>query len=241
MTISIKKSTPAAGPVPVQAPISPLSALEISGAMCAVVVHDLANLISGILGNAEYAQGAETSPENLQKALAAIGQAANSAGKILGRSLPLQRLLSAEAVVIDADELARRICEAATYAPGWRAESTSRLTGQLRVQPRWLIAALWQIACEAQVQRGEIVISCGPSVFPVIWRRRPDSLGPVDLFQVEFNYRSEEMMFTAGSPVNPERFGLFAASELIRRFRGQIDARPKPPGRQQISVLLPLV
>jgi hypothetical protein len=33
---------------------------------------------------------------------------------------------------------------------------------------------------------------------------------------------------------------LVAAHELIRQFRGQIHARPKPPGRQEILILIPL-
>ena len=32
--------------------VTPLSSLEISGAICARVIHDLANLVSGIMGNA---------------------------------------------------------------------------------------------------------------------------------------------------------------------------------------------
>src|ERR1700677_4338352 len=122
----------------VAAPTAPLSALEISGAICARVIHDLSNLTSGIIGNAEYAQNAGANPENLAKALKAISLSANSAGKLLGQCLPLQRLVSAEAADIDTDDMARRIAESAALAPGWQAGATARLTGQIRVQPRWL-------------------------------------------------------------------------------------------------------
>src|SRR5277367_4779190 len=94
-----------------EASVPPLSALEISGAICARVIHDLSNLTSGIIGNAEYAQGDAVTPENLQKGLHAISLSANAIGKLLGQCLALQRLVSAEAAPVDADEMARRITE----------------------------------------------------------------------------------------------------------------------------------
>src|SRR6185312_14736408 len=77
--------------------ITPLSPLEISGALCARVSHDLSNQVSGILGNAEYAQRGDADPADLQKALEAITVAANNAGQLLGQCLPLQQLISREA------------------------------------------------------------------------------------------------------------------------------------------------
>lgn len=240
MTSIIKQAPASNGQARNEAPASPLSALEISGAICARVVHDLSNLTSGIIGNAEYAQGSGPHPENLQKALHAISLSANAAGKLLGQCLPLQRLVSGEAMAIDADDMARRISESAALAPGWHSGAVARLTGQIRVQPRWLAAAVWQVARETEATRGEIQISCGPAVFPVVWRgARPESGG--ELFQVTLHYRSEQLLFTADGPVNPERFGLLAVHELIRRFRGQIHARAKPPGRQEVSILIPMV
>jgi hypothetical protein len=240
--ITTKKNPAVNGAAKSEAPASPLSALEISGAICARVVHDLSNLTSGIIGNAEYAQGAGPHPESLQKALHAISLSANAAGKLLGQCLPLQRLVSGEAMAIDADDMARRIAESAALAPGWHAGAVARLTGQIRVQPRWLAAAVWQIARETEAMRGEIQMACGPAVFPVVWRgARPDPSGSGELFQITLHYRAEQPLFAADGPVNPERFGLLAVSELIRRFRGQIHARPKPPGRQEVSILIPML
>jgi hypothetical protein len=226
----------------IESPVSPLSALEISGAICSRVIHDLSNLVSGVIGNAEYAQGPTVTPENLQKALQAISQSANTAGKLLGQCLPLQVLVSNEAAAIDTDDMARRISESAGLAPGWRAEATGHFTGQIRVQPRWFAAAVWQLAREAAVARGEIKISCGPAMFPVVWRGlRPGPERSMEFFQVTLHYRAEQMLSAADGPVSPDRFGLVAVHELIRRFRGQIHPRAKPPGRQEITILLPMV
>lgn len=235
------KSAQLEAPAPTESPVPPLSALEISGAICARVIHDLSNLTSGIIGNAEYAQGA-ASPENLQKALRAISLSANTAGKLLGQCLPLQLLVSNEAVTIDADDMARRIIESAGLAPGWRAEASANVAGQILVQPRWFAAAIWQLARETAALRGEIEISCGPAVFPVVWRGiRPGAKTATNLFQVTLRYRAEAMLFAPDGPASPERLGLVAVHELVRRFRGQLHPRPKPPGRQEISVLLPLI
>ena len=227
---------------PTQTPATPLSALEISGAISARVIHDLSNLISGVVGNAEFAQNPAVDAASIQKAVAAISLSANTAGKLLGQCLPLQRLISGEAFPYEASEQAAMIAEAAGLAPGWRVTVPLGLSGEIRVQPRWLSAAVWQIAREADAPGGEIEFTCGPALFPVVWRGSKPSLDrPANLFQIMFSYRSDQMLFTHEGPVNPERLGLLAAHELIRRFKGQIHARPKPPGRQEISVLIPLM
>lgn len=223
-------------------PTTSLSALEISGAISARVIHDLSNLISGILGNAEYAQQSATDPANLQKAIQAISHSANSAGKLLGQCLPLQRLISGEAFPFEVSVQAAMIAEAAGLAPGWRATVPLELAGQVCVQPRWLSAAIWQIAREAEVSRGEIEFVCGPAVFPVAWRgSNANASRPMNLFQIILRYRSDQALFSHEGPVNSARFGLLAAHELIRRFKGQIHSSLKPPGRQEISVLIPLL
>ena len=76
----------------------------------------------------------------------------------------------------------------------------------------------------------------------MVWRgTNPNADRPLDLFQIRLHYRSDQMLFSKDGPVNPERFGLLAAHELIRRFKGQIHSCLKPPGRQEISVLIPLL
>jgi hypothetical protein len=222
--------------------VTPLSSLEISGAICARVIHDLTNLLSGIMGNAEYAQRADADPANLQKALQAITLSANSAGKLLGQCLPLQHLVSRASVPYPIAELAVDLAEAACLAPGWSVNAPPALDGEVSVQPRWLTAAIWQLAREADVTSGEINFLCGPAVFPVVWSgSNLSGTQPRQLFQVTLSYRSDHQLLTNGAPISPERFGLLAAFEIIRRSKGQIHSRPKPPGRQEISVLIPLV
>ena len=230
---------PAAAPA---ASVAPLSTLEISGAISAKVIHDLSNLISGIIGNAEYAQNAAADPASLQKAIRAISLSAYSAGKLLGHCLPLQKLVTGEAFDYESPEMAACIAESAGLASGWRAHVPANLRGQVRVQPRWLTAAVWQIARETEVHGGDVEFACGPAVFPVAWRGPQSNLDrPIDLFQITLHYRSDHPLFSSDGPLNPERFGLLAAFELIRRMKGQLQALPKPPGRQEISILLPLL
>lgn len=225
-----------------QVTVTPLSGLEMTGAICARVIHDLSNLMSGIVGNAEYAQNPEADPADVQKAIHAIGVSANAAGKLLGQCLPLQMLLANEAFPFDVSELALIIAESAGLAPGWRVAEPAPLIGQIRVQPRWLSAALWQIARQADSPHGEIEFACGPAVFPVVWHGPgANTRRPLDLFQITMRYRSDHALFVNDGPVDPDRFGLLAACELIRRFKGQIHPRSKPPGRQELSILIPLL
>ena len=151
-------------------PTTPLSGLEISGAICARVVHDLSNLMSGIVGNAEYARNPEIDPDAVRKAVQAISVSANAAGKLLGQCLPLQQLVATEAFPFDVSELVLIIAEASGLAPGWRVLEPPPLAGQVRVQPRWLSAAIWQIARETGTSHGEVEFARGRAVFPVVWR-----------------------------------------------------------------------
>jgi hypothetical protein len=220
---------------------TPLSGLEISGAICARVVHDLSNLISGIVGNAEYARDPEIDAEGIRKAVQAISVSANAAGKLLGQCLPLQRLVATEAFPYDISELVLIIAEASGLAPGWRVLEPPPLSGQVCVQPRWLSAAIWQIARETGTSHGEVEFARGPAVFPVVWHGNgKNGNGSVELFQITLRYRSDQVLFGKDGPPSSERFGLLAAYELIRRFKGQFDVRPKPPGRQEITLLIPV-
>ena len=102
-------------------------------------------------------------------------------------------------------------------------------------------AAIWQIARETGTSHGEVEFALRPGGFPVVWRGAgTNGNGPADLFQITLRYRSDHVLFGKDGPANPERFGLLAAHELIRRFKGQIDVRPKPPGRQEITLLIPV-
>src|SRR5262249_36283992 len=124
--------------------LTPLSPLEVSGALCARVIHDLSNLLVGIIGNAEYLQRADADPAHMQKALQAISVSANSAGKLLGQCLPLQQLVGRSAFPFETVEQATAIAESAGLAPGWRVTVSPKLTGHVVVQPGWLTGAIWQ-------------------------------------------------------------------------------------------------
>jgi hypothetical protein len=220
---------------------SVFSSLEIAGAICAHVIHDLSNQVSGLIGNAEYAQDPESSPEGVRKAVQAIGVSANAAGKLLRQCLPLQSMISGEASFCPVNELALLNAESSVQAPGWIATEPPPLKGRVRVQSRWLVASIWQIVRDAGAGSGEVEFANGPAVFPVVWHGTAPGVGRApELFQITLRYRSEQLLFTPKGPANPEQLGLLAAHEMVRRFKGQIQSRPKPPGRQEISILLPL-
>ncbi len=222
-------------------PNAPLSALEISGAISARVIHDLANLISGIIGNAEYAQHTGADTESRDKALAAIRLSANNAGKLLGQCLPLHQLITREGFTLEASELAEAVADSASLAAGWSVVPPVGLAGKVFAQPRWLVAAIWQIAREIATSTGEVSFSTGSPAFPVAWPLTTSGgAKPTGVFQITLSYRSGQPLFANGAPLSPDHYGLLAAQELVSRLKGQIHSRPKPPGRQEIFVLLPL-
>jgi hypothetical protein len=222
---------------------APFSALEISGAVSARVMHDLSNLLSGIIGNAEYAARAAGTGADLTKVINAISTSANSAGRLLGQCLPLQQALSRETFPVEISEQAAQIAETAAFAPGWRAvPPPAGLAGQIKVQPCWLTSLVWQMARETRALHGEVQFACGPAEFPIVWHgSNPHKDRALRLFQITLRYKSEEMLVSDTAPVTPERAALLAAFELIKRFKGQIQSHTKPPARQEISILLPLM
>jgi hypothetical protein len=220
----------------------PLSLLEVSGALSARVMHDLSNMLSSIMGNAEFAQRPGMDAERLQKALQAISASSHSAAKLLGQCVPLQQLVARAALPVETAEQAAAIEKSVNQAPGWKVTVPSKLSGKITVESRWLTAAVLQVAREANSSMGEIHFSCGPAVFPVTWSgSNPNPGQPVQLFQIKLLCRGEQPLFPLPKELEPAKFALLAASELIQRFKGQIYARPKPPGRQEIIILLPLV
>jgi signal transduction histidine kinase len=221
---------------------SPFSALEISGAVSARVMHDLSNLLSGIIGNAEYAARATSTGADLSKVINAISTSANSAGRLLGQCLPLQQALSRETFPVEVSEQAAQIVETTGFAPGWRAVAPAELGGQIKVQPCWLTSLVWQIARETCASHGEVQFACGPAEFPIVWHGpTPNKDRALRLFQISLRYKSEEPLVSDTAPVTPDRPALLAAFELIKRFKGQIQSHTKPPARQEISILLPLL
>lgn len=221
---------------------SPLSELEIAGAICALVIHDLSNHLSGILGNAEYATHVMNDPERLQKAIQGISQAAHLAGKLLEQCLPLQRRVVTSSFPCETAEQAELIAETRGLAPRWRLINPAGLTGSIRVQPRWLAAAVWQIVRETEAEQGEMEFGCGPAIFPVVWRGASKTPGrPPALFQITLRYRAEQTLLPEDGSIPSDRPGLLAALELIRLAKGQVHCRSLPPGRQEICVLIPLI
>jgi len=222
-------------------PPSPLSSLEISGAISARVIHDLGNLISGIIGNAEYAQHAGADTDSREKALAAIRLSANNAGKLLGQCLPLHQLITREAFSVDTSDLAVAISDSSGLAAGWKVAINPQLTGKVFVQPRWLVSAVWQLAREAATSTGEISFATGPIPFPASWPVHfSGNSKPREVFQVTLSYRADQPLFLNGVLISAERCGVLAVQELVQRMKGQLYSRPKPPGRQEIHVLLPI-
>ncbi|HEX4647022.1 MAG TPA: hypothetical protein VH598_15575, partial [Verrucomicrobiae bacterium] len=229
-------------PISPPAATNPLSELEIAGAICALVIHDLSNHVSGIVGNAEYATHVMNDPERLQKAIQGISQASHLAGKLLEQCLPLQRRVATSSFPCETAEQAELIAETRGLAPGWRLAGASGLTGSICAQPRWLAMAVWQIVRETEAEQGEIQFACGPAVFPVVWRGAGKNPGrPPALFQITLRYRAGQTLLPDDGSIPSDRPALLAALELIRLAKGQVHCRSIPPGRQEISVLIPLL
>ncbi len=123
-------------------------------------------------------------PTASAKAIAAISLSGQQRREIARQCLPLQRLISGEFRLPfrcgGTGGHDRRGDVGLASKPGWRVTIPVGLRGEILAQPRWLTAtaAVWQIAREAGTSGGEIEFTCGPALFPVVWRGSKLRPGP---------------------------------------------------------------
>lgn len=215
-----------------------LSFLETSGALSAGLVHDLNNQISAIVGNAEYAAHVAPSDERLARALESIRTASNRAGKLLAQYGQFRRRIGDHTRICPTAEVALAIQENLPPASGWRIHIPDGLTGCVRIQPDWFARMIAQVLSDTGSRAGRVDIAEGPLERPWPWRGSPVGAG---VFQVFVSCRSSQPLFGEDGPLQPDVPGAVAAWELMRSFRGQINARVSGPDQQEIAILLPMV
>jgi hypothetical protein len=210
-------------------PIVP--ALEQTGALLSLLVHDLANHLCVISGNATYAELIANDPVRVATALQAISQASEVAGDLLGRCAELRKLV-ARAIgpgdVAAALDLLRRLYGS---HPGWRLEIAPDLTGTLAVEEKWIGLAVERIIAQLQAGGGTLRVGLAAPV--------PDTAtGPC--LEIGIRAESSRPFSLKQARETYDNPGLLAAFEVIRGRGGRLEPGPGDGTAQEVILRVPL-
>jgi hypothetical protein len=215
-----------------------VSTLEQVGALASRLVHDLANHLCIISGNATFAELVLDDRERVAGAIRAIIQASELAGQLLRRCGELRQKLAEGmapgAIAEIAEVLSRRY---GSDSP-WRLNLVPGLSGRVPLPTRWVALAVQQILVETKADHGEICVE--RFVRPSVDAPSPAPPGH-EFLLIRIHYDADapipfqEIRETYGN------FGFLAAYELIRNCGGRSEFSTfAPPRRQEAVVYLPL-
>lgn len=207
--------------------------LEQLGALGSLVIHDFANQICIISGNATFAQMMLADPQQVGRAVEAITRAGEHMSFILNQCADLRRRVSAQLPRGDGRAAACRIEAFFRGQPGWRTDVRSGLEGALRVPTDWVafaaeqtLSAIEQTGGVLRIQRAQV--EADGAVLP------GDSG-----FEVRFLWRSHQPFSIDDLRKRYERLGLLAAFELVRQCGGKLEGFTPAAGEQQVLLYVP--
>jgi hypothetical protein len=206
--------------------------LEQMGALSSLLVHDLANHLCIISGNATYAELVLHSPERVAAAVHAIVQASELAGNVLGKAGEMRQMLSrgvASGDVAETIELLRRLFGS---DPNWRLELEAGLSGESVVGAKWVALAVERVAAELGAGRG--VIQLGRGVIE-------GTAGPRPCLLVKLAVESTKPFSIKDARATYDNPGLLAAFEVLRNTGGRIETGPSTPTQQEVLIRVPWV
>lgn len=219
---------------PSPAPFQPPTLLEQVGAIGSLLVHDLANQMCIVSGNATFAQMMLQDPQQLGRAIDAILKSSERMSYILGQTAELRRRLGAELPAGDASEAVAGIQRILATRPGWTLDA-GPVSGLLTVPTAWVLYGVDQVLHEAVASAGRARVR----------RASPDSdttfLPGGTYLEVRFWWESPQPFSIEALRSKFENFGLLAAFELIRQCGGKLDGFTPAAGRQEVLLCVPFV
>jgi len=228
-----------------EAPIKPeepsLPPLELMAAMSSLLVHDLANHVSVISGNTQFAQLVIRDPERLDTALKAILQASEVASNLLRKCGPLRRSLVNVFGQSEITDLARGLGALAGSHPGWILEVPPQLAGQIVLASHWVVLLAREIIAETKADHG--VVSLAHAAYPKNSARSkslPPGTSTEHLLNLTLAYVSDQSFPFAEIRSRYGNLLLAAAYELITNAGGSLDCITREPTRQHVVLGIPL-
>lgn len=215
--------------------------LEQLGALCSLLIHDLANQLCIISGSATFAQMTLGDRERLVSSLNAIVKAGEIAGHALASCGELRRALPDTVATGRVPDI---VTELRSWAgrEGWSFEGDPT-DGEVRLPPSWVMFTVTSVVKEVRARSGTIRVTRVEDTTGSLLDLSEPGPAPVAQFQlrVDVNYAAAQPFLIKETRARYEHLGLLAAFELNRCVGGRIDARTVVPGQQEVQVYLPYV
>jgi len=209
--------------------------LEQLGALGSLLIHDLANQMCIISGNATFAQMMVADPAQVDRAIKAIAKAGEHLSFVLSQCAELRRRLTEELPYGDGRVAARDIECFFAGKPGWEVDVRGGAEGALLVASEWVSFAVEQVFTELEGTGGQVRVR----------RIRPEAdtafLPGGNYLEVRLTWESAQPFSMEEVRKRYENLGLLAAFELIRQCGGKLEGFTPAAGRQEILLCVPYV
>jgi hypothetical protein len=217
--------------------------LEQLGALCSLLIHDLANHLCIISGSATFAQMVADEPERVAHSIKAIMEASENASHALGSCGELRRALPETVSPAQVEEVLVQLRTWMAQVPGWTLNAEAGLGGAVRLPAVWVCFALQCLLKEIRVAGGIIRVSRvrQPSEFcEESSGTTGKASGPLVL-QIAMVYTGDQPLQLKAIRSRYDHLGLLAAFELNRCLGGRLESRTPCPGQQEVLLELPLI
>ncbi|HKS38428.1 MAG TPA: hypothetical protein VJW76_14640 [Verrucomicrobiae bacterium] len=215
--------------------------LELMAALSSLLVHDLANHVSVISGNTQFAQLVISDPERLDTALKAILQASEVASALLRKCGPLRRSLGNVFGRSEITDLARDLGPLAGFRPGWVLEAPPQPDGYIVLGSHWVVLLSREIIAETRADHG--AMSLARVAYPKNSSRSkslPPGTSTEHLLNLTLAYVADQPFPFAEIRSQYANLLLAAAYELLTNAGGSLDCVTSEPTRQQVILGIPL-
>jgi hypothetical protein len=219
-----------------------LTPLELMGAISLRLLHDLANHLAVISGNAQFAQMIADDPERVEKALNSIVTAGDRAGEMLGKCAEFRRALTADEPRVEANVFLERVVRWAESEAGWDPEIFSDVDGYVSMSPEWAIMGFQHAATEAGVSG--MRIECRQTSYAEVPERpgrKMRGARPERVIEIIGLHAAASPIVFEAVKADFSRFELLAAFEMIHGAGGWMESATVSPGMQGVFIYLPVL
>lgn len=218
-----------------------LTPLELMAAMSSLLVHDLANHVSVISGNAQFAQFVINDPQRAETALKSILQASEIAANLLRQCGPLRRSLGNVFGHSEIAALTNDLGALAVRHPGWLLEAPLQPAGRIVLPARWIALIARELITETTASHGVVSLACVE--YPKNSSRSkslPPGTSTEQLLRLTLLYKSDQAFPFAEIRSKYANLLLLAAYELIINAGGSLDCVTREPAQQQVILGIPM-
>lgn len=201
-----------------------IAPLEMMGAIAARLLHDLANHLSVISGNAQFAQMVAGNPEKIAKAVASIVKASEVAGQLVGKCGEFKHLVAGATPRTMGADVESALRERLRSHRGWTLEIPREIRGPVLLELAWIVQAVTGFI--AQAGSGEGTITLREVAFEEIPHRpgrRLRCVPPTRLLEVCLEYAAESVESIDQIKSAFDNLPLLASYEMILMAGGWVE------------------